>query len=184
MILILSRLLVAVLVFATARCGYAEDGQLRRRADLGAAIAAPEGGKPARIVRFRPESVLEKAGLRIGDRIVAVDARPVTDATAFGTILRGLRAGDVVRIDARRNNEILAVDIRVPPMREEAIKGLVVRYGGRKASAAIECEPIRRGPLRRAAGYRWWCSSRGYHVMQSKLPLDHEPMAGRRCSTS
>jgi hypothetical protein len=67
-IFILSRLLVAVLVCATARFGYAEDGPLRRRADLGAAIAAPEGGEPARIVRFRPESVLEKAGLKIGDR--------------------------------------------------------------------------------------------------------------------
>ena len=129
MILVLSRLLIAVLVCATTRCAYAEDDPLRRRADLGAAIAAPEGSEPARIVRFRPESVLEKAGLRIGDRIVAVDARPLTDATIFGTIIRGLRAGDVVRIDARRGNEMLAVDIRVPPMREETIEGLVVRYG-------------------------------------------------------
>ena len=129
MILVLSRLLIAVLVCATTRCAYADDEPLRRRADLGAAIAAPEGGELARIVRFRPESVLEKAGLAIGDRIVAVDGRPLTDATIFGTILRGLRAGDVIRIDARRGSEILAVDIRVPPMREETIEGLVVRYG-------------------------------------------------------
>ena len=128
-ILVLSRLLIAALVCATARCAYADDVPLRRRADLGAAIAAPEGGEPARIVRFRPESVLAKAGLRIGDQIVAVDARPLTDATVFGATLRRLRAGDVVRIDARRGNEVLVVEIRAPSMREETIEGLVVRYG-------------------------------------------------------
>ena len=115
MILVLSRLLIAALVCATARYAYADDVPLRRRADLGAAIAAPEGGEPARIVRFRPESVLEKAGLRIGDQIVAVDARPLTDATVFGATLRRLRGGDVVRIDARRGNEFLGVDIRSRP---------------------------------------------------------------------
>ena len=129
MILFLSRLLIAVLICATSHCAYADDGPLRRRADLGAAIAAPEDGKPARIVRFRPDSVLEKAGLRIGDRIVAMDGRPLTDASAFASIFREVRAGDRIRIDALRGNEMLTVDIRAPTMREETIEGLVVRYG-------------------------------------------------------
>ena len=129
MILFLSRLLIAVMVCTTTRCAFADDGLLRRRVDLGAAIAAPEDGKPARIVRFRPDSVLEKAGLGIGDRIVAIDGRPLTDATVFATVLRGLRAGDVVRIDARHGDETLAVEVRAPAMREEAVDSLVVRYG-------------------------------------------------------
>ena len=160
MILVLSRLLIAALVCATARYAYADDVPLRRRADLGAAIAAPEGGEPARIVRFRPESVLEKAGLRIGDQIVAVDARPLTDATVFGATLRRLRGGDVVRIDARRGNEFLGVDIRAPSMREETIEGLVVRYGEARSERGYRVRtyttrPVTARPQRCSWWWRW-----------------------------
>jgi len=128
-ILLVSRFLIAVLICATSRCAHADDGPLRRRADLGAAIAAPEGGQPPRIVRFRAESVLEKAGLRTGDQIVAIDGRPLTSASVFATTLRGLHGGDMVRIDVRRGNETSAVEVRASAMREETIEGLVVRYG-------------------------------------------------------
>ena len=38
----------------------ASDDPLRRRADLGASIAPPDGGAAPTIVRFRPESALER----------------------------------------------------------------------------------------------------------------------------
>lgn len=128
MILVLSRLLLVLVVCATSRCTYAADDALRRRADLGAAITAPEDGQGARIVRFRPDSVLEKAGLRTGDQIVAVNGRAMTDAIAFGSSIHALRAGDDVRLDFRRGSGTLTVDVRAPAMREETVDGLIVRY--------------------------------------------------------
>ena len=129
MILALSRVLLALLVCAISPCAYAADESLRRRADLGAAIAAPEDGQPARIVRFRADSALERAGLKTGDQIVAVNGRAMSDAVAFGSSIHALHAGDDVRIDVRRGSEMLTVNVRAPPMREETIDGVVVRYG-------------------------------------------------------
>ena len=120
--------LVALLVSGTSLAAAAED-PLRRRADLGASIAMPEGGQPARIVRFRAGSVLDGAGLMAGDQIVALNGRPVTDELAFGAAIRALRGGDRVRIDARRGEQAIRADVVVPAMRREQIDGLDIRYG-------------------------------------------------------
>ena len=118
-----------VLLMSTASFADAADDALRRRADLGAAIAPPEGSGAARIVRFRPDSVVEKAGLAVGDQIVEINGRPVDEGIAFGAAIRSLRGGDTVRITAKRGDKTLTVEVVPPEMRRERIEGLDVRYG-------------------------------------------------------
>jgi C-terminal processing protease CtpA/Prc len=63
---------------------------LPRRADLGTAISTTPDAGP-RILRFRPESVLERAGLKVGDEITELtSSRP---ARMAGDPLRDGRSG-------------------------------------------------------------------------------------------
>jgi len=123
------RLALALLLLSIATLTGATEDTLRRRADLGASIAPPEGGSPARIVGFRAESVLEKAGLAVGDQIVEVNGRPLADDVAFGAAIRALRGGDAVRLGAKRGERLIRVDVNAPAMRPERIEGLATRYG-------------------------------------------------------
>jgi len=125
----LIHLALATLLLAHAPLANAAEDSLRRRADLGAAIASPGDGQPARLVRFRPDSVLEKAGLAANDEIVELNGRPAADANAFGAAIRALRGGDTVRLVAKRGDKLIRVDVVVPAMRREEIDGLDVHYG-------------------------------------------------------
>ena len=107
----------------------AADEPLRRRADLGAAIASPDGDKPATIVRFRPGSVLEQSGFAVGDQIVAANGKPLADPIAFGALFRSLRGGDAIELTVRRDSTTLTRTVRAPPMQLEATPGLDVVYG-------------------------------------------------------
>ena len=102
---------------------------LARRADTGAAIAPPSSGKPATVVRFRPDSALERAGLRVGDAVVAIDGRAYSDGDAWGARLRRLRDGDRLRLTVRRAEGEVEVAATLPAMRAERIAGVEVRAG-------------------------------------------------------
>jgi pimeloyl-ACP methyl ester carboxylesterase len=109
---------------------------LPRRADFGAFLAHPGADHGPRIVRFRPGSVLEAAGLRANDEIVALETSraarvagdPVRDPNAFSSLVRSARAGDVVALRVKRDGAP-AVRVTLPPMREESVEGAEVRYG-------------------------------------------------------
>ena len=126
---VLARLTLGTILLTLASIDVAADDALRRRADLGAAIAPPANGQPARIVGFRPDSVLEKAGLAASDEIVELNGRPASDGNAFGAAIRALRGGDTVRLVARRGEKTIRIDVVVPEMRREQIDSLDVRYG-------------------------------------------------------
>jgi membrane-associated protease RseP (regulator of RpoE activity) len=123
------RLALASLLLSIATLAGAMEDTLRRRADLGASIAPPEGSTPAHIVRFRADSVLEKAGLVAGDQIVELNGRALPDDITFGAAVRALRGGDSVRLVARRGEKLIRIEIVVPEMPRERIEGLDVRYG-------------------------------------------------------
>jgi pimeloyl-ACP methyl ester carboxylesterase len=133
-------LALATFLLPLASIASAADEVLRRRADVGAAISLPAANQPARIVRFRPDSVLEKAGLAAGDEIVELNGRPSTDPTAFGIAFRALRGGDSLRLVAKRGERLMRVEVVVPEMRREQIDGLDVRYG---AAVSAKGYPIR-----------------------------------------
>jgi len=122
-------LIVLAGLIALCGCCLAVAEPLARRADWGAAIMPPTDGKPATLVRFREGSVLERAGLRTGDAIVAIDGAPLDDEIAFRARLRRLREGQVVRISARRGGEAIEARVTLPAMRRESIEGVDLRYG-------------------------------------------------------
>ena len=55
------------------------------------------------MVRFRPDGVLEKAGLRVGDEILAFDAVALTSDT-FGPAMRRLRGGQTLKVRWKRGD--------------------------------------------------------------------------------
>jgi pimeloyl-ACP methyl ester carboxylesterase len=126
-------LLCSTALFISSCCS-AIAQSLPRRADLGTAIMHPEGGKPATLVRFREGSVLEKAGFKVGDGIVAMNGSPVGDEDDFGAKVRSLREGQALRLKVRRGNEEIEREVVLPAMRLEAIDGMDVRYGEARSS--------------------------------------------------
>src|SRR6476620_1950757 len=122
-------LIVAACLLALCSCCPVLAEPLARRADWGAAIMPPMDGKRATIVRFREGSVLERAGLRKGDAIVAIDGEPLDDEIAFRARLRRLREGQSIRISARRGTEPIEARVTLPAMRHESIEGVELRYG-------------------------------------------------------
>ncbi len=72
----------------------------------GAVVAAVEGGSPA-----------DRAGLRRGDVIVAVDGSPVRSATEIRNRIGLTRAGSDVMLSVEREGRRREVDVRVEPQR-------------------------------------------------------------------
>ena len=128
------RLLFAFL-FSLSTFAGADD--LARRGDFGASLAPPADGKGPRIARFRPESVLERAGFRVGDEISGIATSraarlpgdPVRDGDAFGALVRAARAGDAVTLSTMRADGPKSMRVVLPAMREERVEGADVAYG-------------------------------------------------------
>lgn len=118
------------LLIALWAASAAAQDPLRRKGDLGIAIRSPSPSKPgAEIVRVRPGSAGEKAGLAAGDRILAVDGRPLTDEATLSRVYERLRAGDRVRLTIGRAGNAIDRTITVPALPQEKIDGLDVVYG-------------------------------------------------------
>jgi pimeloyl-ACP methyl ester carboxylesterase len=120
------RLALAALIGTFAVLLHAED--LPRRADLGASIAHPMGGQPATIRRFRPNSVLEQAGLRVGDALLAIDGKPIETAADLDAV-RKLKGGSRVVVRWRSTQRaVQETTVTVPAMALESRPGLDIRY--------------------------------------------------------
>ncbi len=128
--------LLLLVFLACAGCDPAVADALPRRGDFGAAMMPPAEGLGPRIVRLRPGSVLEAAGLRLNDEIESLESSrkprlagdPARETHAFGSFVRSARAGDVVTLRVKRTGAA-AVKVTLPPMREEAVEGADVVYG-------------------------------------------------------
>ena len=69
------------------------------RAFLGVRVATSVGGEGAVVAGLQPGSPAEKAGLRPGELIVAVDHRPTSSAEELATVLAELRPGQRVPVE-------------------------------------------------------------------------------------
>jgi len=94
-----------LLILGEARRGWLgitvglEDGETRTR-------LASAGEVPGVLVEtVEPGSPAETAGLRPGDRIVAIDGRPVPDLLTLKRLTVGLLSGQTVRFTLRRDGE-------------------------------------------------------------------------------
>lgn len=118
-----------LLLFAAAGDPVRADA-LRRKGDLGVSVREPEASKPyAEVVRVRPGGAGASLGLAPGDRILAIDGRPLADTVAFSRLFERIRGGDRVRLTVRRSGAAFDRTVTVPALPEERIEGLDVAYG-------------------------------------------------------
>jgi pimeloyl-ACP methyl ester carboxylesterase len=103
---------------------------LRRKGDLGISVREPEASKPwAEVVRVRAGGAGAAAGLAPGDRILAVDGKPLSDTAAFSRRFERIRGGDRVKLSVRREGKVFDRTVAVPALPEERIEGLDTEYG-------------------------------------------------------
>ncbi len=76
---------------------------------LGVRVSQEADG--ARILEVFPNSPAERAGLRPGDRIVAFDGEPVSEAHPLTEYVRRHRPGDTVRLTVIREGEERTVSV-------------------------------------------------------------------------
>jgi len=118
----LSLLAAALLSSATN-----ESGELRRRADWGFRIAAESSGATVRMLRH--DSAAGAAGLREGDRIVAIDGHALDGSSAIAAARRRFRGGDRIRLQVARGDRTETLSFALAPLAEERIEDCEVHYG-------------------------------------------------------
>ncbi|RMG48552.1 MAG: M20/M25/M40 family metallo-hydrolase [Acidobacteria bacterium] len=90
-------------------------GGAGRKVSLGTLPDFTDPGPGVLVVRVMPDSPAERAGLRAGDRIVAIDGQAVADVRAYAEVLRGHAPGDTIRIEIERGGERLELDATLAP---------------------------------------------------------------------
>lgn len=115
--------------FACTGCGWA------READ----DATPywESDAPPLIYAVYPGGPAERAGLRPGDLLLAVDGEPI-ESEAAGRVLGAVRPGERVRLRVRRDGEV--VEHAVEAERRPELGGLpgALRYAGELGGVRVE----------------------------------------------
>jgi pimeloyl-ACP methyl ester carboxylesterase len=101
---------------------------LRRRADWRASISfvADSGAVVRRIAEGSPAA---RAGLRVGDRILAIGNAPVDDRDSYRRRYRALMAGDTVELRVLRRGDTVRTRFVLDPVPLEKIHGVTIAYG-------------------------------------------------------
>ena len=73
---------------------------------LGVSIDMQYQGAGARVAAIRSGLGAEKAGIKVGDVITAIDGKPVSDATAFIVAIRSHAPGDVVKVTLKDGRSV------------------------------------------------------------------------------
>jgi predicted metalloprotease with PDZ domain len=60
-----------------------------------------------------PNGSAEKAGVKVGDTLIAIDGKKITPLTGVSSILEGKKPDDVVRVVVSRNGKVLNLDTRL-----------------------------------------------------------------------
>src|SRR5713226_8621182 len=90
-------------------------------------FAAPQQELAAQVGYVKPQSPAALAGLRYGDRIVAIDGEPVEGWSSLQESIRAY-AGRPLQMAVRRGGELLTLRIQ-PAVHEETTPIETVRYG-------------------------------------------------------
>jgi pimeloyl-ACP methyl ester carboxylesterase len=103
------------------------EGDLPRRADPGFALREADGALLVR--RVAAGSPAAAAGLREGDRLVAVGGHPFASPPAGRELVRGLGGGVPARLAIERNGERLEIAFTPAPVPLDDLPGLETVYG-------------------------------------------------------
>ncbi|HEU5169610.1 MAG TPA: alpha/beta hydrolase [Gemmatimonadales bacterium] len=147
--LLWSGLVVASLVTDLA-AQRVEPPPLRRRPAWGGGIAPPADSTGATVGRVAPGSAAERAGVKVGDRLVWLDGQSAADPPAFMRRYRALRAGDTLRAQVTRDGVAapFAVTIPLEPLPAERIPGAIVTYGSVVTDRGVRLRTIVTRPER------------------------------------
>lgn len=80
---------------------------------LGIVMAPRDGGTGVGVQEMAPNSPAAAAGVRVGDRIVALDSEPVGDGTELHQLLFKKEVGDMVSLGLIRGKEKLKIDVEL-----------------------------------------------------------------------
>ena len=158
-----SRLTLAIAIVAIAPDSIAaqpgSQGEiLRRRALWQASIAEPTHADSGALVRrVDAGSRAERAGLRVGDRVLALNGTTLSSADAFWPAFRSVRGGDSVRtrvLRARTGSTPETVDVRfvIDSVPHEQIAGTTVTYGAVRSSRGYLVRTVVTRPATGTAG--------------------------------
>jgi uncharacterized iron-regulated protein len=89
-----------------------------RYPSLEVSLMGPIGKRPGQLIQVGKGSLAEQAGLRVGDVLLALDGRPVTDGASLRRLEAGYRWGDVLVARIERDGSEL--DLTVPLRRSQA----------------------------------------------------------------
>ncbi len=67
----------------------------------------------ARIIEVYPDTPAEKAGIQVGDVIVKFDGRAISDFASLARAVQASRPGSKVKIEVRRGETTVAVDLEI-----------------------------------------------------------------------
>jgi len=107
-----------------------------RRAFLGVGlvVGSAEDSLGVRVVRVWPNSPAERADIRVGDRIVAMEGREMREPDEITALVRSMRPGDEIALTLLRDTDILAV---------RAVLGTLGGEPGARAPRAEQIQRIR-----------------------------------------
>ena len=145
-------ILVAIcLAAATARVGPFMVGGLGRSADLGFATSE-QARLTVRIVA--PGSPAEKAGLKVGDEILAINGRAIGRPYEGSAMLQRLKGRETVSLAVSRADRELAVSFTPPPRPLESYPEVDVEYGSMRTSDGVMLRTLVSRPRDASAGSR------------------------------
>ena len=99
---------------------------LPRRPAIGLRCAAAPGG--GALVRELRAGGAAAALLRPGDRLLALDERPISDPALLVALLRGRRAGELLRLRVARGDQLLVLELRLEDLPHETCPDAHVLY--------------------------------------------------------
>lgn len=87
-----------------------------RRAMLGVNLGGSEQGGGVRVNGVSPGGPAEKAGVRTGDVIVAIQAKPVTTGRELVQVMETIEPGDQVALELRRAGKPVKIAVEARPL--------------------------------------------------------------------
>jgi pimeloyl-ACP methyl ester carboxylesterase len=125
------RLLCASLLLAMAATAAraADEGGLKRRAYLGAALEPAMDGKGARVMAVKPGTPAAAAGLASGDRVLKINGRAIDSPAAFEIASGGLYGGETAEFEVEHEGKVAVRRIALKLLPKEELPGVDVRYG-------------------------------------------------------
>ena len=72
-------------------------------------------GRGVRVTLVHPGGAADRAGIKVDDLVLAVGQRPVVDLDSLSSLLESKTAGDRVKLQIKRDDQLLDVDVTLAP---------------------------------------------------------------------